>query len=332
MMSSGLKDLGSGYVFSFIERLDHPLAGLCAGILITALIQSSSATTSVTVGLVAEGVIPLETAIPIVMGANIGTTITNLIVSLGQLTRRAEFERAFSAAVVHDVFNILTVCILFPIQVATNFLGRLAMGITCKFEFLGLFKYDSPVDYVTNPIIDLLDPVNPYFRIILSVFILYVSLALIVKNMKKLIHGRIQSSITKTMGNPPASFLAGVGLTATVQSSSVTTSLLVPMVGADIITVEDAYPYMLGSNIGTTITAFIAAIAIGEEIAVAVAFSHFLFNVFGTLIWYPLKRVPITISKFLGEVARNHRIAIILYVVSVFILLPAVVLFLFGVL
>ena len=332
LMSGGLKNLGEGYVYDFIERLDNPLAGLFAGILATALVQSSSATTSITVGLVAEGVIPVETAIPIIMGANIGTTVTNTIVALGQLRRKAEFEKAFSTAIVHDVFNVLTVLILFPIQVATNFLGKIAKYLAERFESLGGLKMKSPIDLIIKPILDpLMDHIGAYPSIFLGLALLFISLNYIVKNMKVLIKGKIQSSITKTMGNPASSFAAGVALTATVQSSSVTTSLLVPMAGADVITVEEAYPYTLGANIGTTITASIAALSLGVTAAVSIAIAHLIFNIIGTSIWYPLRSVPIRIAKKFGEYARAHSLLIIIYVFTMFIVLPSIVLLIFGV-
>jgi sodium-dependent phosphate cotransporter len=115
---------GSGLAETLIATTTNPLVGLFIGILATSIIQSSSSTTSIVVGLVAGGALNVANAIPIVMGANIGTSVTNLLVSLTQIRRDLEFRRALSAAIVHDFFNILAVIVIFPLQYFTNFLGR----------------------------------------------------------------------------------------------------------------------------------------------------------------------------------------------------------------
>ncbi|MGA0870053.1 MAG: Na/Pi symporter, partial [Planctomycetota bacterium] len=96
-----------------------PLISLFVGILATTLVQSSSTTTSLVVGLVAVDMIPFDSAIYMVMGANVGTTVTNTIVSLGHISRSEEYRRAFAAATVHDFFNIIVLLIVFPLEVFT---------------------------------------------------------------------------------------------------------------------------------------------------------------------------------------------------------------------
>ena len=98
---------------SLIKTTSNPLVGLFIGILATSIIQSSSSTTSIVVGLVAGGALNVANAIPIIMGANIGTSVTNLLVSMTQVKRNAEFERAMSAAIVHDFDAFLFANLLF---------------------------------------------------------------------------------------------------------------------------------------------------------------------------------------------------------------------------
>lgn len=107
LIGRAFKFFGKGVAETLLTTTADPLVGLFAGILATSIVQSSSTVTSVVVGLVGGGVLPIISAIPIVMGANIGTSVTSFIVSLGHLTRRAEFQRAFAAATVHDFFNII---------------------------------------------------------------------------------------------------------------------------------------------------------------------------------------------------------------------------------
>lgn len=104
MVGDGFKWAAAEQAKVLFEFASHPVAGLMIGLVATALIQSSSTVTSIIVGLVAGG-LPIETAIPMVMGANIGTTVTNTIVSLGHIRNKEEFKRAFASATIHPTFR-----------------------------------------------------------------------------------------------------------------------------------------------------------------------------------------------------------------------------------
>lgn len=145
LMGASLNLFGKGLAKDLIKTTSNPLVGLFIGILATSLVQSSSSTTSIVVGLVAGGALNITNAIPIVMGANIGTSVTNLVVSMSQAKRSIEFERALSAAIVHDFFNVLAVAVLFPLQYFTNFLGYAATFMGEKFQNIGGLKFLSPV-------------------------------------------------------------------------------------------------------------------------------------------------------------------------------------------
>ncbi|MBT7424256.1 MAG: Na/Pi cotransporter family protein, partial [Candidatus Marinimicrobia bacterium] len=118
MIGLGFKGLGRGFAEQLLSSSAAPLIGLFIGILATSLIQSSSTTTSLVVGMVAAGtfgndpILAVTAAIPYIMGANIGTSVTNTIVALGHIVNKNEFKRAFSASIVHDFFNVLSVIIL----------------------------------------------------------------------------------------------------------------------------------------------------------------------------------------------------------------------------
>ena len=137
LMGTSLKMFGEGLAETLIETTTNPLVGLFIGILATSIVQSSSSTTSIVVGLVAGGALNVANAIPIVMGANIGTSVTNLLVSLTQIKRNIEFRRALAAAIVHDFFNVLAVLVLFPIQIMTDFLGMTATFLGQAFQHIG---------------------------------------------------------------------------------------------------------------------------------------------------------------------------------------------------
>jgi sodium-dependent phosphate cotransporter len=120
--------------------------------------------------------------------------------------------------------------------------------------------------------------------------------------------------------------LFGLFITALVQSSSVTTSLAVPLAGAGILTIHQIFPYTLGANVGTTITAMLAALAVGEMPAVTVAFAHMLFNVCGISVIWPIpaiRRLPIIMAEKMTNIAMYSRVIPIAWVLFFFFALPA---------
>ena len=115
-LSSGVKGLGKGVMDQYMGADMNPMLGLLVGILATTFVQSSSVTTALIVGVVAAGQVSVSSAIPMIMGANIGTTVTSTIASLASATRSGEFKRAFAAATCHDFFNVLSVITILPLE------------------------------------------------------------------------------------------------------------------------------------------------------------------------------------------------------------------------
>ncbi len=224
-----------------IESASDPLVGLFVGILATTLVQSSSTTTSLVVAMVGGGTMPIETAIPIVMGANIGTSVTNTLVSLGHVGHSREFERAFAASTVHDFFNIIAVVILFPLQVTTNFLGILSTGLA---ELLCRRSAASPSPALSScspapPVKALPQSLegHPWLMLILALVIMFGSLRYLVVMLKALVIGRVEAFFDSTLfANAGRAMFFGLLITVLVQSSSITTSLAVPLAGAGILT------------------------------------------------------------------------------------------------
>jgi sodium-dependent phosphate cotransporter len=308
LLGHSFKLFGSGFAEKLLSTTANPFLGLFLGIVSTSVIQSSSTTTSIIVGLVAAGGLSLQNAIPMVMGANIGTTVTNALVSFGHATRRAEFSRAFSAAIVHDLFNTMSVIVLFPVELKFRIIEKTAGLMEKYFVGVGGMKLFNPIKFIISPAIKATDyiigaiPYAPVIMLVLALLILFASLALLVKTIRAMVMGKVERIIDRYLfGRDSISFLLGLTLTAIVQSSSVTTSLLVPLAGAGILTVRQVYPYTLGANIGTTVTAIIAALATGNTVAVTVAFSHLFFNIYGIAIFYPLRVLPISVAMRIGR-------------------------------
>ena len=338
LMGDSFKLMGRGFAETLIQTTSNPLVGLFIGILATSLVQSSSTVTSMTVSIVAGGGLGIAGAIPIIMGANIGTSVTNTIVSLGSVTRPDEFRRAMAGATVHDFFNLLTVVVLFPLELMFQVVSGSAAFLSDAITGVGGTELMSPVTAITGPIADfVIEASNGSGVIVLIVglALLFLSLRQLVVLLKSLVLGRAERLLHRYIFSTVfVSMLAGVVITVMVQSSSITTSVAVPLVGAGILTVHQMYPFVLGANVGTTITALLAALALaaGGEVAgiaaLKVALAHLVFNIYGILLFLPIRRmrqIPISLALKLGQLAAKRRVYALLYILTIFFIIPILV-------
>jgi sodium-dependent phosphate cotransporter len=342
ILSHGIKDLGKGVMDTYMAGATTPFAGLIVGVLATTLVQSSSVTTSLIVALVAAGTIPVHQAVPMVMGANIGTTVTSTIAALGHIGHKAEFKRAFAAATCHDFFNYLAVIVLLPLELMTGFLekssGVLAEILTADSPS----KFKSPlkvalkgVDGFVRDTVDTLGTstnVRQTLLCLIGVILIYTALLFIVKTMRSLVLDRMRVFLSRALDRTALiGIIVGTLLTFFAQSSSITTAVLVPLAGAGLITVRQVFPIILGCNIGTTMTALIASLAVtGEFEAIMagrqIALVHLLFNLTGITLVYAIPRakdIPVFLSSWLAGVAVRSKILALAYLFSAFYLLPA---------
>ena len=335
-LSGGLKMMGSDFAKTLFDLGEQPFVGLMAGMLATVLFQSSSVTTSIIVGLVSAGTISIGGAIPLIMGANLGTSVTNTLVSLGYLNDKASFKRAFAAATVHDFFNIITVAVLLPLELATGFIQKTATALSSVLYGTSTgIAYKSPIKAAIKPpvamlkstLVDISGDLAPALMIIASGIIIISALTLIVKNMKVLVESNKSGIIDKVLTkNAVFSIIFGILVTISVQSSSITTSLLVPMAGAGVLTLEAIYPVTIGANIGTTATALIASMT-GNIAGLTIALVHLIFNVMGMILLFPipaLRELPLNCSRFLAKLVEKSKFYGIAYIAIVFFILPLI--------
>jgi sodium-dependent phosphate cotransporter len=340
-MGYSFKLFGKEFSQKILEATSSPLIGLFIGILATTIVQSSSTTTSIIIGMVAAEAIGVRSAIFMVMGANIGTTVTAKLVSLGHITRKAEFRRAFAASSVHDTFNLITVSLLYPLEYFFNILENSATWMGRIFvDVTGITKPENYLKKITAPVVeglaDLLDKI-PWLVLLVSVVITFFMLWGIVKLLQSLVLKKLESFFdTYVFRNLAMSFVVGLILTVMVQSSSITTSLIVPLAGAGVLRLQQIFPFTIGANIGTTITGLLAALAVAGQPGIdpkfvlagaTVAFAHFLFNASGAIIFLPFKRMrelPVLVAEWLAEVCSKNRIIPIVFIVLVFYLIPLV--------
>jgi sodium-dependent phosphate cotransporter len=341
-LGDGFELIGQDFIDSFFAATSNPFIGLIVGLLATTIMQSSSVTTSMVVGLVAapENPLPLANAIPMVMGANIGTTVTATIVSLAHIGRRDEFERAFPVAICHDAFNYFAVLVLLPIEIATGYLGRTASMLADALGQVGGVDYESPLSTALSagfaPVVAVAEALfaaqgaQAVFLVGASGAFIFFALFLLVRVMRATVHSRVESIIDRVLSSSAVvAMLVGVVVTVMVQSSSITTSLLVPLGGAGLLRLEQAFPVTIGANLGTTVTALLAALAVSGPNAAAgleIALVHLLFNVSGLLLIYPvqaIRRVPLEAARQVTRLALRSRKLTVLWVVLLFYGLPA---------
>jgi len=488
LMGTGFKLLGGKDSAKLFDVVDNPISGLMIGILSTVLVQSSSTTTSIIIGLVGADEMSVETAIPMVMGANIGTSVTNTLVAMGHFANKDELRRGFAGATVHDCFNLLSVAIQLPLQWASDFLVEMSYEMakgaeSCdedtedcdKTEFIkpylkpyydGVAKYDKKVakyvsqgycdgqcqdsfskEYlkaVTDVVckrgdVDLkCDPVDGHkgswmddkifkkkrmpayvkfqadsddladaeyfykcpegdcedassfwnttsntimpavqaamsnkngqmFAVCaeemkyglcdkdllkggimlddwdldddsagalatwLSITGICVVLYMLVHTLNILIKGQAARILRMALSmNGYLSMLIGVFVTIMVQSSSITTSVLTPLVAVGLISLDEMFPLTLGANIGTTITGILAATVVTSSPVEAwqVALCHLFFNLFGIAIWYPIpymRQVPLNMARYLGGMTQQYSWFPLAYVGVVFFCIPGIV-------
>ncbi|XP_033755794.1 sodium-dependent phosphate transport protein 2B-like [Pecten maximus] len=382
VLSAAFKLLGgkaAGEALSNNEVLQNPVAGLMIGILVTVLVQSSSTSTSIVVSMVSAEILTVKPAIPIIMGTNIGTTVTNTIVALGQTADRSQFRRAFAAATLHDMFNWLCVIILLPVEVISGYLFEVSNAIIQTLpntenngtkenpEFLkvltkpltsrivsldntainNIAKGDGPTNISIIKEGDHLfsettwsDPAVGALLLVASLLTLCACLVLIVKLLHSILKGKI-ARLTRKLFNGKfdgcvgflsglVAIVVGAGLTILVQSSSIFTSAITPLVGVGVIHIERMYPLTLGANIGTTGTSILAALASSGNFyeSFKLSLCHLFFNLTGVFLFYiiyPLRKLPINAAKYMGNVTAEYRWFAIAYLILLYFLFPAII-------
>lgn len=329
---------GAKEIFAFAT---NPIVALLLGALATALVQSSSTVTSVIVGLVAGG-LPISIAIPMVMGANIGTTITNTLVSIGHIRSKEEFRRAFAASTVHDFFNLLAVAIFLPLEIMFGILEKLASGLAHMFvgdADLSLKSYNFIKPLVKPAVSAVKDGVSfldstaaGIAMVVIGIMMILFAVTYLGKLLKKALVGKAKELLHSAIGRGPVvGISSGALVTVMVQSSSTTTSLMIPLAGSGVFTTRQIYPFTLGANIGTTITALLAATSItgpAAEVALTIALVHVMFNVFAVAFIYGLpllREIPLHLAEKLAEIGSKNKPAALAYVLGSFFVFPGLI-------
>ena len=325
----------------FIDATSSGFICLFIGIFATVIFQSSSTTTSLIVAMAGGGLINIASAVPMVMGANIGTTVTNTLISIGHIAKGQEFRRAFAAATVHDFFNLFAVIIFFPLEMIFGIFKTLSTKLAYQFwnennidvEFQSPIK--AAVKWGQNQFKDIVHLIseNDWILLAASGMLTLLMLFSIVKLLKNMVLEKVEAFFDKYIFKTTIRAMSfGVLLTIMVQSSSITTSTVVPLAGAGVLTLRQIFPFTLGANIGTTVTALLAAMVL-NPIAMIVAFSHLIFNIMGIVVIYPIKMlrdIPIKLATKLADLSAENKSIPLLYLLVVFVLIPFFIILIGG--
>ncbi len=341
-LETGIGAMEEGFQEGLLRSVANPISGLFAGILATVLVQSSSVSTSTIVGMVGAGTLPVSLAVPMIMGANIGTTVTNTLASLGSIRRSEEFRRGFAAATVHDSFNLMAVAVLLPLELATGFLSRASVwltGVLRGAEFDPASPPRSPIRQVVRAPVEFVEPwlgvgtLPGLIFLFLGLVFIFFALAFITRNMRRLVAGGVERMMNQFIGRGGGTIgiFVGIGVTVAVQSSTITTSILVPLVAAGVLTLPNAYPITVGANVGTTITALLASLAVLRPEGLTIALVHTLFNLSAIAVIFPIRQIrlfPVRVAERVADIAVRRHWMVFTYVLGLFLVLPLLGIFL----
>ena len=259
MLGSGLEKLSGGRLEQTLEKLtNNVFKGVLLGALVTGAIQSSSATTVIVVGLVNARILKLRQAIGIIMGANIGTTVTAHILRLSDLSSDNFFLMLLKPTTLAPVVGIIGILMVMAGKKQKyKTLGEILLGFCILFT--GMFNMEAAVSPLSE---------SPEF-----------------------------ANLFASFSNPVIGVLVGAGVTAIIQSSSASIGILQALSSTGIITWSSAIPIILGQNIGTCITPILASIGASKN-AKRTAAVHLSFNIIGTCVFLIVIYTIQSISPF----------------------------------
>ena len=309
-------------------------SGVFAGWIATALLHSSGAFDSIIVAFVSSGVIPLSLAVATIIGAEIGTTVTPLLVSvIGYIRKKTQLSASFNVTMTHFLYNLFTLLIFYLAELFFGVFSNIAQAGSSIFVRATWLRYIPSLLDVATPWIDLLlELIPPWIGLILGGVILVVSLWVLERHMTAIFSmPKSWNLIRATFTRPLRAFAAGFLFTVLVPSTTVMVSLLVPLAASGVIR-ADYYilPYILGANIGTVFDVMIAALATGDPVALGVWLVHLTINVIGAVIFFPLLKPFSRLVRWSSEmISRSPRRAI--FFVGVFHALPILVILVYFV-
>tara|TARA_Y100000034_G_scaffold75166_1_gene90296 strand:+ start:6398 stop:7474 length:1077 start_codon:yes stop_codon:yes gene_type:complete len=321
-------------VKSFLLQSLHPIKALAFGWFSTAIVQSSGAISTITATFAGNNLINFPTAVYIVIGAALGTTITAIIISLITVSaKRKDFRHGFEIGLCYAIYSALLVIIAFLLEYFFKFFSKTSIFLASRISGkISLLKIPDLVGVITSPIINpLFNNSNKIFILILGFAILIFSLRYVGKAVIGVFGGEenARSFIDKHFESKYKAYLIGALLTAILFSSSITIGLLVPLAVTRLIGLRRAIPFILGADLGTFTDVLLAALIIDKIPALAIALVYIMIAVLGAVIFLPntkfLFKATKYISKGLIKISRKKA----LYILIALIVIPLLVILIF---
>lgn len=350
LILDGAQGLGTGTVSRLFELATNPIIGLLIGILATAFIQSSTTVTTLTVAAVGTGAVSVPVAIPLILGANIGTTVTASLVAFSYIGDRANFRRAFTSASLHTWFNLTFVCIILPLELLFHPLQSFTDRVSDSLVSEGATGTSRGLATIFAPLIDVIGTngllgsfLSSYLAamacIVLGMVLVLLAVRILNAQLSVLTAAATRTLLERSSGTSDAlGVISGAVGTAAVQASSITVSSLLPFAVSKSLKLREILAITLGANVGTTLMALITALAVPGSLgayAVQAGLVHVTFNTTGTLLVLlirPLRDLLIRMAELSGRLAaRGYSYAASALLLGYF-LIPAVVILVYTLL
>ena len=310
-----------------------PIKAVSLGWFGTSIVQSSGAVGSIVATFAGNNLIGLSTAIYILIGASLGTTITALIISLITVSqKRKDFRHGFEIALCYSLYSAMLVIPVFLLEYFFKLFSKTSLFLASTLgEKISLLKVPNFVDVITSPIIDILFKINgKLITLVISFLILVLVLRYIGKAIVEVLGGdkKARGFINRHFESKYKGYLIGFVLTAIVFSSSITISLLVPLAVSRTIGLRKAIPFILGADLGTFTDIFLASVILSQPLALATSFAYFLFGLLGGLIFLPNTEFLFKITKYTSKKIVNISRRKLIYILIGFILIPLLIMLL----
>lgn len=346
LITSGIHALGYQQIHEVTSHATNPILAILIGLVLTFTVQSSTVVTTITVATVGAGIVPINMAAMLIMGANLGTCFTSQLVAFGFYQNARNLHRALAAAMTHWWFNALSLLAFFflemlfhPLSGISGWLAtRLVSGPNDGFVFTGI------ISALVHPVVDLIG-VNGLLgmtrspllaasvSIVLGMLTIIGTIRWITHLMTAITaassHLVLEHSIERSDSSAPLrSILGGLGLTMMTQSSTATICSTLPFVGTGNLSLRKSLGLVLGANLGTTLTAVLTAVAVpgmNSELALQASLIHVLFNLFGLLAVFfvrPLAHLILWLSDQTAELGTLCPLPALLVALASYTLIP----------
>jgi sodium-dependent phosphate cotransporter len=307
-----------------------PVKAVSLGWFGTSIVQSSGAVGSIVATFAGNNLIGISTAIYILIGAYLGTTITALIISLITVSqKRRDFRHGFEIGLCYALYSAMMVFILFLLEYFFNLFSKTSLFLASTLgEKISLLKVPNWVDIITSPVVDFLFKINhKLIVLVISFLVLIFVLRYIGKSVVEVLGGerKARGFINRYFESKYKGYFIGFILTAIVFSSSITISLLVPLAVSRTIGLRKAIPFILGADLGTFTDIFLVSVILSQPLALATAFSYFLFGLLGGLIFLPNTEFLFKITKYTSKKIINISRKKLIYILIAFILIPLLI-------